>query len=208
MKKRDLKKYLKKFWYIVWQDPSLKGWFISIIFLFVVIKFIFLPTLSLVTGSALPMAIVESCSMYHQGDIFSNDAEWWGRHGDKYPSISIDETEFSYFPFQNGFNKGDILFIVKANPEKLELGDVIVFDAGRNNPLIHRIISIDYENGVYVFSTMGDNNWGQLDVEKEISEDQLVGKAVFKIVPFIGWGKLMFYEATRPSYERGFCDEN
>ena len=112
------------------------------------------------------------------------------------------------FILRKGFNKGDILFIIKAKPEKLKVGDVIIFDGGRQNPLIHRIIKIEETEGTYTFSTMGDNNNGQLDVEKSISKEQLVGKAVFKLAPYVGWGKLIFYENSRPESERGFCDIN
>ena len=201
------KKFWKKFWEIVWKDDSFKGWIISIIFLFVVIKFIIFPVLNLVTGTSLPLAIVESCSMYHKGDLFGSFNTWWDRHDSKYDQIDINKAEFSDFNLKKGFNKGDILFIIQAKPEKLEMGDVIIFNAGEKNPIIHRIISIKQENGKYIFSTMGDNNNGQLSAEKEISEDKLVGKAVLKVVPFIGWGKLIFFENSRIESERGMCEE-
>lgn len=201
------KKFWKKFWEIVWKDDSFKGWIISLIFLFVVIKFIIFPLLNLITGTSLPLAIVESCSMYHKGDVFGSFNNWWERHDSKYEEIGIDKTEFSDFPIKKGFNKGDILFIIRAKPEKVKIGDIIIFEAGEKNPLIHRVISIKQENGEYVFSTMGDNNNGQLSVEKEIQSDKLVGKAVLKVVPFLGWGKLIFYEHLRSPYERGLCKE-
>jgi signal peptidase I len=209
MKKKDFKKYWNKFWYIMWKDESFKGWIISIAVLFVFIKFIFLPSLCLITGTALPLAIVESCSMYHDGNLFSDYDEWWKRQEDKYSSFDIEKEEFKEFVFKKGFNKGDILFVIEAKPEKVKIGDVIIFEASRENPLIHRVIDIEINSeGDYVFSTIGDNNNGQLSVEKVIESDRLVGKAVFKIVPYLGWGKLMFYEFLRPSNERGFCEEN
>lgn len=201
------KKFWKKFWGIVWKDDSFKGWIISLIFLFVVIKFIIFPLLNLVTGTSLPLAIVESCSMYHKGDVFSSFNNWWERHDSKYEELNIDKTEFSNFPIKKGFNKGDILFIIRAKPEKVKIGDIIIFEAGEKNPLIHRVISIKQENGEYVFSTIGDNNNGQLTVEKEIQSNKLVGKAVLKVVPFVGWGKLIFYEHSRYPNERGLCEE-
>ena len=48
-------------------------------------------------------------------------------------------------------------------------------------------------NGDIVYSTKGDNNQGQLFIEKQIPEDALVGQAVLKI-PKIGWLKLIFVE--------------
>ena len=204
----SINKFLKKFWFILWKDNSIKGWLISMIFLFVLIKFIFFPGLSLITGTSLPLAIVESCSMYHQGDIFSNFNNWWEEHDTKYTQFNIEREDFQNFIFKKGFNKGDILFIIKAKPEKLDKGDVIIFNADKQNPIIHRIIEVKKENREYTFSTIGDNNNRQLTLEKNIKEDQLVGKAIFKITPFIGWAKLAFYENSKPSSERGLCQQN
>lgn len=205
--KGNFKKFLKKSWQVIWKDDSFKGWLISLVFIFIVIKFIFFPILNLVTGTSLPLAIVESCSMYHTGNIFGNFDNWWERHNSKYENNGINKSEFEKFTLKKGFSKGDIIFIVKAKPEKLKIGDVIIFNAGQANPIIHRIISIKNENGNYTFSTMGDNNNGQLGVEMDIKSEQLVGKAVFDIIPYIGWAKLVFYEHSKPSYEKGFCEE-
>jgi signal peptidase I len=208
MKENVLKKYWGKFGYLLWKDESIKGWIFSIVVLFIFIKLIFFPLLSLATGTPLPLAIVESCSMYHAGNLFSNNAQWWDRHEEKYTELGITQEEFSKFPFQNGLNKGDILFIVGANPAKLKVGDVIVFNANQQNPIIHRIINIKQENGEYIFSSIGDNNNGQLSFEKEISEDQIIGKAVFKLAPYVGWAKLIFFEGQKDSASRGLCQEN
>jgi len=202
----EIKKTFKKFWNLLWKDDSLKGWIFSVIFLFIFIKFIFFPILSLATGTALPLAIVESCSMYHQS--FSSYNNWWEKHEGKYSEFEIPKTQFKNFVLKKGFNKGDILFIIKAKPEKLKVGDIIIFEAGRTNPLIHRIINIKETSEGKIFSTIGDNNNGQLSLETSISEDQLVGKAVLKIAPLAGWAKLIFYESKRQEYEKGFCEEN
>ena len=85
--------------------------------------------MSLVTGTALPLAIVESCSMYHEGNILSNFNDWFQKHEIKYENIRINQTEFSDFPLRKGFNKGDILLITRANPEKIEVGDIIIFQS-------------------------------------------------------------------------------
>ena len=208
MKKGEIKKFLKKFWFLVWKDDSLKGWIFSIVFLFVFIKFIFFPTLSFVTGTQLPLAIVESCSMYHDGNLLSNFDKWYERHDEKYLDFVINKLDFKDFIFKNGFNKGDILFVVGANSEKLKVGDVIIFSGGQKNPVIHRIVEISESNGERFFSTIGDNNNGQLSFEKRISEEQLIGKAVFKIAPYLGWVKLIFFEPLQPESNKGFCDEN
>jgi len=208
--KNRFKEFFKKFWFLLWKDDSPKGWIFSIIFLFIFIKFIFFPVLSLVTGTALPLAIVESCSMYHEGGIipFTDYDQWWTNHNSKYNEFDLTKEQFKDFKFHNGFNKGDILFIVGTKPEKLEVGDVIIFNAQQRNPVIHRIINIEKTGEEYIFSTIGDNNNGQISFEKNIQENQLMGKAVFKLAPYLGWGKLIFYERLRSESEKGFCDEN
>lgn len=205
---KNFKKIWNRFWYLLWKDDSLKGWIFSIVFLFIFIKFIFFPGLSLITGTSLPLAIVESCSMYHQGGLFSSFDAWWLGHESKYSEFAINELDFLDFSLKNGFNKGDILFIIRANPEKLEEGDVIIFNANQRNPVIHRIINItDKGDEGRIFSTIGDNNNGQLEFENRVTEDMLVGKAVAKIAPYFGWAKLIFYDWQKPVEERGFCDE-
>src|SRR3989344_5966421 len=95
--KNKIKYYWKKFWYLLWKDDSLKGWIFSLIFLFIFIKFIFFPLLSLATGTALPLAIVESCSMYHEDDIFSSFDPWWEIHEEKYLALNISKDNFYDF---------------------------------------------------------------------------------------------------------------
>lgn len=214
---KEVKKGFRKFWYLLWEDNSLKGWIFSLIFLFVFIRFIFFPFLNVVTGTSLPLAIVESCSMYHAGNVFSNFNDWFGRHDEKYLGLDVSKIEFQNFTFKNGFSKGDILFIIKANPEKLKVGDIIAFNAGTSGtPVIHRIVKIEDKNGEKIFSTMGDNNGkmlvpsnnaGGVD-ETAITSNQLVGKAVFRVAPWFGWVKLVFYERFKFPSEKGFCGEN
>ena len=207
-KKPDSNSLFKKFWFLLWKDNSFKGWIFSIVFLFIFIKFVFFPLMSLATGTSLPLAIVESCSMYHDRNILSNFNDWFDNHEEKYSNFGIREIDFILFPMIKGFNKGDILLITRANPEKLKVGDIIIFDAGQRNPIIHRIISINEIEGKKVFSTEGDNNNGQLPFEKEITEEMLVGKASFKLAPYLGWVKLVFYDWQKPASERGVCVEN
>ncbi len=207
-KENKIKKYFKKFWHLLWKDDSLKGWIFSLVFMFVFIKFVFFPLLGLITGTSLPLAIVESCSMYHKGDFFSNYDKWWLNHDEKYSQLDINKKTFEDFRFKKGFNKGDILFVIGTKPEKLRVGDIIIFEAEQRNPVIHRIIKIEKQNEEYIFSTLGDNNNGQLSSEKSINSERIMGKAVFKVVPYLGWAKLIFFEHTRIPEERGFCKEN
>ncbi len=190
----NLKIYLKHFWAFLQKD-SWASFAVTLILAFIIIKFAFFPGLSLITGTSLPLVIVESCSMYHHNNGFENTFE-----SDVYADyeISIEDTE--NWVFQNGFSKGDVIFVIGA--KNIEVGDVIIFNGGEQHPLIHRTIKAD-EN----YSTKGDNyktNNGQLNSEKSISEEQLIGKALFK-VPFVGWAKLIFFESGRPPRERGLC---
>jgi hypothetical protein len=146
--------------------------------------------------------------MYHQGNLLSDSNLWWDGHELKYSNFDIKKEEFENFKFKNGFNKGDILVLVGAKPEKLKVGDVIVFNAQQTNPIIHRIIKINKQGDKYIFSTMGDNNNGQLSFEKSINQEQVVGRAVLKIAPYVGWGKLALYEWKRPNSERGLCAQS
>ena len=207
-KDSDFKKFLKKFWWIVWKDDSLKGWIISLIFLFIVIKGIFFPLMSLATGTKLPLVIVESCSMYHEDNLLSNFDEWFENQRVKYWEHEISKEMFSEYHFKKGFNKGDILFITGAKPAELEVGDVIIFAANYKSPIIHRIIDIRQENNEYLFSTLGDNNPDQIYFETSITEDQIVGKARANIAPYIGWIKLIFFEWKQPENNKGFCTAN
>ena len=146
--------------------------------------------------------------MYHEGNLLSNQTSWWQDHDQKYNKFSISEMEFNDFIFKKGFNKGDILFITRAKPEKIQVGDVIIFNANYRNPIIHRVVEIKQTEQGLTFATIGDNNNGQLSIEKTISENQLVGKASVKLVPYFGWVKLIFFEKTKSSLDRGFCQKN
>lgn len=207
-KKNKLKNFMNKFWNIVWKDDSIKGWIISIVFLFIVIKLIFFPLMTLTTGTKLPLVIVESCSMHHQDTIFSNYNEWFSRHDLKYFEYKINKKMFDDFSFKKGFTKGDILFVTGAKPDKIKVGDVIIFNADYSNPIIHRVINITKDGDNYVFSTLGDNNNGQLPFEKRISENQIIGKARADIAPYLGWIKLILFERSQPANNKGFCKEN
>ncbi len=55
-----------------------------------------------------------------------------------------------------------------------------------------------------ILSTKGDHNPDQLSIEKEIHQNDVIGKAVLKI-PLLGWVKLIFFEPLKPKEERGLC---
>ena len=202
------KRILDRFWFLLWKDDSWRGWILSVIVLFIFIKWIFFPLLSLATGTILPLAIVESCSMYHDNSITHDYENWWAYKDSNYQKFNITKEEFSNFKFKNGFNKGDVLFITKANPDTLKVGDIIIYQAPTANPVIHRIVKIQETNGKRTFSTMGDNNNGQIYFENGINENQIVGKAVVKVVPYAGWLKLILFEKDKSPQEKGLCKLN
>ncbi len=203
----NLKYTINRFWSFLKED-NWQSWLVSIILVVIIIKFIFFPILSLVTGSPLPLVVVESCSMYHDSSF--ND--WWSKNSALYEKENITKEKFSSFSLKNGFNKGDIVFIWGYS--KYKRGDIITFNTNKEAtaryPIIHRIISIN------PIGTKGDNNQIQFSLnlpsdvnpqridESSISEDRILGKALFKI-PLLGWIKLIFFEPLRNSNSRGFC---
>jgi len=186
--------YIKKSWAFLEED-SWSSFFVTLLLAFVIIKFVFFPGLSFITGTDLPLVIVESCSMYHYENGFD---KIFG--SPVYNNYGVSLNDSNSWIFQNGFSKGDVIFVVGAG--NVKVGDVIIFNGGEQNPLIHRVVRA---NGSY--STKGDNyktNFGQLPFEKNILKNQIIGKALFK-VPFIGWAKLIFFESERNSRDRGMC---
>lgn len=182
---------IKRFWKFLQQD-TWQAWLVSIILAIIIIKFVLFPVLSLLTGSALPLVIVESCSMYHEAN-FNN---WWESNQEWYEARDIFKEDFNSFNLKNGINKGDVIIVVKK--DKYKIGEVIIFDASEKHPLIHRIIS---ENPT---ETKGDHNNGQLSIEKDIHKDAIIGKAILRM-PLVGWIKLIFFEPFRTDSQRGFC---
>ena len=190
---------MERFWDFLKED-SWKSFVVSLVLAFVVIKFVFFPVLSLLTGTSLPLVIVESCSMYHSSNLESV------LENSVYDNYDISFNDTSSWGFKHGLNKGDIVFILGTSQEKLDVGDVIVFDVNNGlvsmHPIIHRVIE---SNGKGV-TTKGDNNPGLLNkgLEQNIKNGQIMGRAVFRI-PYLGWVKLMFFENSRPVNDKGFC---
>ena len=196
---------LKKTWDFLWNDDSLLSWIVFLAVIFLFIKFIFFPSLSLIFGTSLPIVIVESCSMYHDTNNFD---VWWEENGEWYEDSDITKEQFEQFPLKNGFNKGDIFLVTGIKKSEIKLGEVIIFTSGNSlNPIIHRVIDLD------PLGTKGDNNNGQfirssnpgrID-ETSIKENQIIGKSTNIRVPLLGWLKLIFFEPFRNDRDSGFC---
>jgi len=87
-----------------------------------------------------------------------------------------------------------------ANPEKLEVGDVISFisssSISRGLLVTHRIINIvNASNGELAFQTKGDNN---LTADSSVAmASSIIGKVVFKIPQL---GRIQFFIAQKSGW--------
>ena len=187
-----IKKTLLSFWDFLRKD-TWPSFFVSLILIVIFIKLIFFPALTIITGAPLPLVVVESCSMYHAASFQG----WWERNKGWYEQRNVTLADFEEFPLKNGLNKGDIVIVWGKG--EMQRGDIIIFSAKTRYPVIHRVIT---ENPR---ATKGDNNPDQLLFERTISDNALMGKAVAKI-PYLGWIKLIFFEALKEPNSRGFCN--
>jgi signal peptidase I len=193
------KNFAGKLWYFLWEDDSIWSWIVTVALAFIVIKFIVYPVLGFVLSTSHPIVAVVSGSMEHDGSFDS----WWNseaecngqlcKQKDHYALQNISKEKFRDFHFRNGFNKGDIIVLYGKEPEDIDVGEVIVFNSNQAYPIIHRVISKTKINNRYYFETKGDHNPGPGDVDKDISEDRIIGKALFRI-PYVGWLKIGLFD--------------
>lgn len=196
MNKKKLKRAFKKTWHFIWEDDSVWSWLVNIVLAFVLIKFIVYPGLGLISGASYPVVAVVSSSMEHS----SNFEKWWASNSGYYSDFGITEGDFSSYIFKNGFNKGDIIVLIGSRPEKIKIGDVIVFNGGRKDPIIHRVIKGWKEDNSYYFQTKGDNNARSISgMETKLNENLVIGKALFRI-PFLGYVKILFVDFIGSPY--------
>ena len=199
----DEKITLAKIWDFLWNSNSIWSWIANFAIAFILIKFIVFPLLGIIFQTGLPVVAVISQSMHHDGNfeewmqsnaLCSNGSctqeEWYTQKG-------ISKEEFKEYPLSNGFSRGDIIIIKGDEPQDLQVGDIIVFDSGKNYPIIHRIISKNSNNGEYTFETKGDKNPTQIKDfqldETNVEDQNIHGKAIGKI-PYIGYIKIFFSE--------------
>ncbi|MCB9358327.1 signal peptidase I [Candidatus Woesearchaeota archaeon] len=206
----EIKEIWKKIWHFIWHSDSVWSWLLNIVLAYFFILYIFYPGVGLIFNTSYPLVAVVSGSMEHAAvnhdggspficdnsysktDLYLSFDEYWQMCGNWYENKGIQKEQFSEFDFKDGFNKGDIMFIYGTTPKNLKTGDIIVFIAGnRPDPIIHRIIDIDIKDGKYYYTTKGDHNQGSGLVDINISEDAVLGKAVFR-VPYFGWIKVWF----------------
>jgi len=205
----NLKEFTKKTWNFFWKEDSVWSWLANVVVAFVVIKFIIYPVLGVLLGTSYPIVAVVSESMEH--GLYNNRLcdqylaefpesfdNYWEVCGSWYEEQGIDKQQFQKFSFKNGFDKGDV--IVLWRPSNLEIGDILVFQANKPQPIIHRIVKVWDEDGKTYYQTKGDHN-GDSDSrtiqETKISEERIFGKGIVRI-PYLGWLKILFVDAVKP----------
>jgi len=196
---KNVKEALGNIWYFIWEDNSIWSWLVNIILAFVLIKFVVYPGLGFLLQTSHPIVAVMSQSMEHDGSFDT----WWESaarcpepctQAQFYVGYGISLDDFKKFQMSNGFNVADVIAVRGSKIEDLKVGEIVVYWGSEPIPIIHRIISKYEENGKVYVATKGDHNTGLNFNEKKISQERIVGKAVFR-VPYVGWIKLGFVKA-------------
>ncbi|MBU2638917.1 MAG: signal peptidase I [Nanoarchaeota archaeon] len=183
-KAKNWKGLLHNIWFFIWEDDSLESWVVNIILTLLIVKFVVYPLLGLILSTSYPVVAVVSGSMEHNGLSFGS---WWEENKNWYEDNGFTKETLENSKLKGGFNKGDIIVLKGAKPEKVTPGDIIVYTTDRYKyPIIHRVTKI---TGAAVFETKGDNNPNP--DPSPVNKEQIVGKAVFRI-PWLGWLKILF----------------
>ncbi len=88
-------------------------------------------------------------------------------------------------------SRGDIVLIQKVDPNTLKEQDVILYSLDHIQ-VFHRIIKIQYVQGVKQYTVKGDNN--QYPDPKPVLAEQIVGKHIATI-PYIGWPGVLLQQS-------------
>ncbi len=88
-------------------------------------------------------------------------------------------------------SRGDIVLIQKIDPNTLKEQDVILYSLD-NIQVFHRIIKIQYAQGVKQYTVKGDNN--QYPDPKPVLGEQIIGKHIATI-PYIGWPGVLLQQS-------------
>jgi signal peptidase I len=208
MERERWKIYLKKGWNFFWNSDSAWSWILNLVVAFIVIKFILYPVLGMVLGTSYPIVAVMSESMEHglyNGQLCGNELKdfkesfdnYWDTCGYWYVNQGISKEQFDNFWLRDGFNKGDVIILWRS--ENAKVGDILVFDGGKAQPIIHRIVKVNNEEGKKYYQTKGDHNANSIIMlgEYKVAEERMLGKAIIRI-PYLGWVKLLFVDLVRP----------
>ncbi len=191
-----IKTLLKKTWNFLWYEDSFASFAANIIVAFVLVKFIVYPIMGFAFGTNLPLVAVVSSSMHHDASFDT----WWENANIWYVNNNIPYDSFIDFPLKNGFNKGDIMIVTGATIDNTQIGDIVIFDSNRPNPIIHRVVDKYEANGKIYYQTKGDNyktNPRPLKTysidETKVPIESIQGKALLRI-PFVGYVKILAIE--------------
>lgn len=126
---------------------------------------------------------------------------YWDTCGKWYEDdAAITKEQFERFPMHNGFNTGDIIVLLGEEPENIKIGDIIVYHSPvKPDPIIHRVVRKRESGSEYYFTTRGDHNDQVFSFEKDIAQENILGKAWIR-VPLLGYVKIWFVrllEVTR-----------
>ncbi len=199
---------VKKAWNFMWHDDSLLAQLLSLLFIFVILKFLFFPMVGFLLHTKFPIVAIVSGSMEHKvvggvicgkyvggkdGAVDFNT--FWDICGDYYENLGIGKSQFESFSFSDGLNIGDVMIVYGKKSEDINVGDVIVFKPlneefyVKKGPVIHRVVKKWQDNGKFYFMTKGDHNGGSgVGFEDQIPEDNVFGVAVVRI-PYLGLPK-------------------
>lgn len=175
-----VKEGIKRAWNFLWHGKSVWSYIAFVIVSFLLLKYVLYPGFLFVLGWE-DMVAVLSGSMHHGDGINSTYYSWLEAQG---------YTNYDDWIFQNGLNIGDVVVVVQAPPEEINLGDVIVFVARDGSPIIHRVVNVTVVNGNYRYTTKGDANSQSLSFELIIPYEFVVGKAVAS-APLIGYPRVL-----------------
>ena len=164
---------IRKAWRFFWHDESIWSFLANVVVAFLIIRFIFYPLLGLVLGTDFPIVAVISESMEHSmhekklcGEYFTKFREsfdnYWEVCGNWYEEMGITPQKFESFPFRDGFDKGDVILLWRANRDNVEVGDILVFQGDKPQPIIHRVVKVWQEDGKFYYQTKGDHNSGSI----------------------------------------------
>lgn len=128
-------------------------------------------------GTGTPFIAVTTGSMIHDATTSRTYVQWMLDH-------NFTVTQLDSFPLSSGFNPGDAIIVLGANPGDIVIGDVIIYhQAAYNMPIIHRVYAIQDRNNTRYFFTKGDHN--EVPDPWVVSEEEVEGRATIKI-PFLG----------------------
>lgn len=127
---------------------------------------------ALLLRNTTPFSVVTSDSMKHDG-------EGWRSY---FTERGVDTTGF---PFQGGFERGDILLVQGCSADEISVGDVIVFSVPGLKEFTHRVVERKETEEGLRFTTKGDANTDPGWFEQSIPPERIMGRAV-AVIPKLG----------------------